>query len=81
MIKETIDEYKNKKEYLKQLKLKRDQFEEKFNLKVNEMSKKVTSKIISKKMINGDQELSSAFVSLKDIYGSEYATDATSQDE
>lgn len=81
MIKETIDEYKRKKEYLKELKRSRDYFEQQYNSRENEMSKKVTSKIMNKRMLKNDTDPSSVAITLRDTHGSEFGTDATSQDE
>lgn len=68
MIKETLDMYKSKKQYLEELKMKRTQIEDNMRDKYSEMSNKVTEKIFQHRALANDQ-----------VLGSNYETDATTE--
>lgn len=81
MIKETMDIYQDKKQFLEQLKVQRDHIAERKRMKESEMSKKVTNKIIKKKMCENDPDYDFGTEPDREIHGSEYATDVTSQED
>ena len=66
---------------MQQLKIKRDYAYEKFKMKESEMSNKVTTKIVNKKITERRDNIDLDVIKYTDQYGSEYGTDATTQDD
>lgn len=77
MVKETIDMYKQKKQYLQDLIARRNYLEEQSKNKRSEMANKVTEKIFQRRGKFQDKE----YKMLDPSGGSEYGTDVTTQDE